>query len=513
MKIKYIFTVLFTSMNWICLAQHPVYFTHPNGGYYYIPYECSDPASNRLYWGAPSFAIHNISEDHYYLISGHQRPVIFDSLRFDPDPTYWHHPGVSYHYTGTDTTSLWPIEIYEEPNSNLVAGSSTWYSVWKFQSSYKDSVRISVVRPYYISGPENPILCNNPVSFDLLDAPSLRAHYSWKIREGSSVKASGAGTTASANNMTTGDCKVVFYATFDCGLHPDSIVKDFHFGSTVSISPQWEITCLNYEKIYFSNPTGICTPDSSKWFVNGVPFYGNNANGTLAFTFDDVNYYENEYISISCRIYFNGDSATSAPIEGSLSDCSQPLSASISGDEGVCRGDYGHWTSSVSGGSGEYIYEWFVNDELITSTQNLDYYFDPYIWWNQMNFHIDLWISDYVTWERYYGTSPFYGYLSDCESYKVDVYPNPADDLINVTVSEAKEPNIVSKEVINKKYDPFTDEVLLYTLINATGKPIYQIKTKEKTVRIPLSGYLQGIYHLLVTSPHGAIDKKIVIRH
>jgi hypothetical protein len=75
----------------------------------------------------------------------------------------------------------------------------------------------------------------------------------WQIKQGAITRASGNGTTASANNLTDGKAEVTFTVDFSCGLNDLTFKKEFWFGKPVpSILGPDEVECY-FPEWYFIN--------------------------------------------------------------------------------------------------------------------------------------------------------------------------------------------------------------------------------------------------------------------
>lgn len=292
---------------------------------------------------------------------------------------------------------------------------------------------------------------------------------------------------------------------------------------TVSISTYPETPpCLNTEYSFYATASGSCQPYSYKWFVDNKEVGHNSSE--LHYTFEDDEWYNSQTVPVYCRVYFAGDSVTSPVLYKTIIDCYQPITASISGDATVCLNDEGHWAATVSGGSQNYIYDWYINqdDNLHFLSETLDYYFSASEW-SSRPLSIGLRVTDVITNVQAYA-NPYYSWLSNCgrRSYSVKVAPNPASDYVDITVSEEINPeNFLpssnknstgfSSENNTDTKKPFSEEVLTYTISDNNGKPFLPKKTAEKKLAMPVSGYFPGVYILTVTSSTEKVTQQILI--
>jgi hypothetical protein len=94
--------------------------------------------------------------------------------------------------------------------------------------------------------------CSNPASYDL-ENPATGSNPSWVIKQGAITRASGSGTTASANNLTDGEVKVTFTTNFTCSLDDLTFKDYFWFGKPVpSILGSDEVECY-FPEWYFTD--------------------------------------------------------------------------------------------------------------------------------------------------------------------------------------------------------------------------------------------------------------------
>jgi hypothetical protein len=116
---------------------------------------------------------------------------------------------------------------------------------------------INIVDPMSISGSDGDVFCSNPVSFTLDHMPTAYTSATWQIKQGSTIKASGSGSTATASNLSNGNGQVRFDVSFSCGLQPTHYIRNFHFGpyssSDYPISGPSSAGCNS--NVYYSIPS------------------------------------------------------------------------------------------------------------------------------------------------------------------------------------------------------------------------------------------------------------------
>ncbi|GAH78816.1 unnamed protein product, partial [marine sediment metagenome] len=96
------------------------------------------------------------------------------------------------------------------------------------------------------------------------------------------------------------------------------------------------------------------------------------------------------------------------------------------------------------------------------------------------------------------------------------IYPNPAEDILNVTIDEEEriKNNNLSGEKVNSSDDTKNDYSgdIIYTLYNIYGQVVYNRSTREKTININTSGLQKGHYVLKIISNDSVVSKQIMIK-
>jgi len=261
---------------WLCLVSmqgqnyQPVLST-PWGNNFVHYYDCGGQETHHYIQDFLVHKLENLTYGMQYIFLG-QSPSVFDIAYHETTNTDCFEPYPEPYWTwycstpGTDTVIL----FIEGENEHLVAGSYEWIP-FTIRPPYplrdaSGTVKVSVIAPYYISGPENPLFCSSPVSFNLENVPSTRTSVSWQIKQGSSVISSGTGNTASASISSNGNYQVIFTMDFACGLNDLTYTKNFHFGpyssSDYPISGPSSAPCNSY--VYYNMPqlTGVT---STNW--------------------------------------------------------------------------------------------------------------------------------------------------------------------------------------------------------------------------------------------------------
>jgi hypothetical protein len=205
-------------------------------GYIQVEYGC---ITNWTYYDIdmPVFKINNLVHDMVY-VPHKDVSTIFDNTNYES----WPYPDsmevIGSHWKwlrSTESTDTIVLSFYGD-YENLDINTSEWLTfgldTWPLPGSGDSkNVNVSIIPPnpdMSISG--ESMVCSNPVSFDLLNMPTSYTSATWVIKQGTVTRASGNGTTASANNLLNGSAEVIFTIHFTCGLKDLTYKKDFWFG-------------------------------------------------------------------------------------------------------------------------------------------------------------------------------------------------------------------------------------------------------------------------------------------
>ena len=166
---------------------------------------------------------------------------------------------------------------------------------------------------------------------------------------------------------------------------------------------------------------------------------------------------------------------------------------------GAC--ERGEWTASVSGGTGTYTYEWFVNSAFVSPSNFYARYND-----NTFTeiFTLEVRVSDGVNQVSDYKSVYFDGCPSGSRTFLV--YPNPATDQVNV---EFRDNADRAKGTSAAKAENF--EVSLF---NERTQQMANAKTAvgSNIVRIDVKNLAPGTYFLHIFYNETVIKKQIVIK-
>jgi Zn-dependent metalloprotease len=164
------------------------------------------------------------------------------------------------------------------------------------------------------------------------------------------------------------------------------------------------------------------------------------------------------------------------------------IEAYILGPKYICSGETGTWSAFAGGGTGNYTYTWTINSSFWSNDASWDFAFDNE---EATHFIIDLSVTD--------------GNLSDedeidllvypCEGSKssnnnqlsLNVYPNPATTSTTIVIDDNEIPS-----GSEKVYD--------ISINDYYGKVLLRKKISDKKLTIDASGFLDGIYTIVVNS-------------
>jgi Zn-dependent metalloprotease len=164
--------------------------------------------------------------------------------------------------------------------------------------------------------------------------------------------------------------------------------------------------------------------------------------------------------------------------------CIVPLTVDISGPYDSNCGNNEYYSSYVTGGNGNYTYQWSVNSYPVSSSSTLYYYFPEEI---EDTYYISLWVTDgeqnaYANMETYV----YCGYMkSSVDDALLLAYPNPVSNILNLKIN--KDTRSFDKEYVVNIYDKY-------------GKTMYTTNTKDVEIQINVSSYISGNYFVTVSN-------------
>jgi hypothetical protein len=285
----------------------------------------------------------------------------------------------------------------------------------------------------------------------------------------------------------------------------------------VSISGDNTLTLDTQEGHWSAQPWGGCNGNYTfEWYIND-DIYPVGTGSTFEATFDDEYYEPEEIIDLVCHVY-DGECYEESNSFEVLLEAHEPLAVEdIYGDEDVCLDGWGFWGTQVSGGVGDYVFEWSINDEPISNGYDLGNWFYYPEWHTSFGNTIDFRVYDD---ETYIDANTFYFDLDWCLLRKGDslkIYPNPANSYVDISIIETSaldfgSPLSRNGLILDKTIKDANGDYVI-SIIDNTGRSIFKTKTTQNFIRINTSSYLQGIYQLRVLSSKGITNKQLIITH
>ncbi len=170
--------------------------------------------------------------------------------------------------------------------------------------------------------------------------------------------------------------------------------------------------------------------------------------------------------------------------QASSSPCFDVSSISINPDPPTCN-DYASLSVNVTGGSGNYTYEWYVDGYLESTSQTFWYWF-PEVY---SDFHIEVYVSD-GNENRYrerYVYANCGNLMSLEESLNLKVYPNPVSDLTTLEINDTGNND---GSMLNKDYN--------ISITGSNGMKMFNLDTKSNRITIDFTRYQKGSYLMFV---------------
>jgi hypothetical protein len=152
---------------------------------------------------------------------------------------------------GIDYFHLECYEHYSEVELNAVEVYSLGLILLDPYQNTWDAASFKIVTSMEISGPS--LDCNNPVQYSLLNL-ATGGSSSWTIKQNGITKASGNGTTATANNISTGNFEVKFAVSFQCGLNTIYFAENNWFGVPIPTIDGYQYPECGDRYWYFLDP-------------------------------------------------------------------------------------------------------------------------------------------------------------------------------------------------------------------------------------------------------------------
>ena len=175
--------------------------------------------------------------------------------------------------------------------------------------------------------------------------------------------------------------------------------------------------------------------------------------------------------------------------------------AHINGPNYLSYGEVGYWNSSVSGGSGNYNYTWYVDGSYYSNNPSINYAFYPY---ETSYYPIYLTVSDGILGDNDELLVTVYpeqmNLIPEANDLSIDLFPNPAvnETLVVINSSDAE------------KYLEENEIVIIY-IVDNNGRVLRQSNSKSKSILIDTSNLENGIYKVIISFKGQRISKSLII--
>jgi hypothetical protein len=194
--------------------------------------------------------------------------------------------------------------------------------------------------------------------------------YQWYLN-GAAV--SGAtGSTWTFTPSSSGSYTVYVNATDNVGFRAKSNVALVTVNPvlSVSVSPTSAVLDVGQSQLFTSTVSGGTSPYSYQWYLNGAPVSG-ATNPTWTFTPSSAGSYT-VYVKVTDNVGLQATSSTvPVTVNGVLSVTISPTSVTL--DVGQSK----QFTSTVSGGTSPYTYQWYLNGAPVSGATSASWTFTP----------------------------------------------------------------------------------------------------------------------------------------
>ncbi len=180
------------------------------------------------------------------------------------------------------------------------------------------------------------------------------------------------------------------------------------------------------------------------------------------------------------------------------------LSAYISGPYDLMYGEEGHWEANVSGGSGNYSYSWYVDNQYYSNSSTIDYTFYPLV---ATNYPIALSVTD--------------GSLSDYDETSVHVYPDgmmqsyyPEIVTLNLSPNPSDEYTSLRIDIKGTVLDSSkeNDEIKIL-LVDASGRILLNTNIRDRLFEINTSAMSNGTYTIVASTDNWKSSTNLIVNH
>ena len=180
------------------------------------------------------------------------------------------------------------------------------------------------------------------------------------------------------------------------------------------------------------------------------------------------------------------------------------LSAYISGPYDLMYGEEGHWEANVSGGSGNYSYSWYVDNQYYSNSSTIDYTFYPLV---ATNYPIALSVTD--------------GSLSDYDETSVHVYPdgmmlsyNPEIVTMSLSPNPSDEYTSLQIDIKDTALDSSKENnEIKILLVDASGRILLSTTIRDRLFEINTSALSNGTYTLVASTNNWKSSTNLIVNH
>jgi hypothetical protein len=194
--------------------------------------------------------------------------------------------------------------------------------------------------------------------------------YQWYL-DGSSVGGATSSTwtyTSSSSGAHTVYCAIEDSATTPYNTESNTAPISVNSALSISISPTSATLDVPQSQLFNSSILGGTSPYSYQWYLNSAPVSG-ATNPTWTFTPASAGSYT-VYLNVTDAANAMATSSTATvKVNGQLSASILPSSATL--DAGQSQ----NFTSTVSGGTGPYSYQWYLNGSLVNGATGASWTF------------------------------------------------------------------------------------------------------------------------------------------
>ena len=180
------------------------------------------------------------------------------------------------------------------------------------------------------------------------------------------------------------------------------------------------------------------------------------------------------------------------------------LSAYISGPYDLMYGEEGHWEANVSGGSGNYSYSWYVDNQYYSNSSSIDYTFYPVV---ATNYPIALSVTD--------------GSLSDYDETSVHVYPdgmmlsyNPEIVTMSLSPNPSDEYTSLQIDIKDTALDSSKENnEIKILLVDASGRILLSTTIRDRLFEINTSALSNGTYTVVASTNNWKSSTNLIVNH